>query len=85
MGILIDAEPRRMLPVGEEHLTLDIHLRSSGVHTVRLIKMTELLDDISLFLEGVYLDDQAAFFPRRPCRPAVWSSSGILSPAASAI
>lgn len=66
VGILIDAEPRRMLPVGDEHLTLDIHLRSSGVHTVRLIKMTELLDDISLFLEGVYLDDQARLLPPPP-------------------
>ncbi len=66
VGILIDAEPRRMLPVGEGHLALDIHLRSSGEHTVRLIKMTELLDDISLFLEGIYLDDQARLLPPLP-------------------
>ena len=66
VGILVDGEPRRMLPVEEGHLTLEIPLRSVGEHTVRLVKMTELLDDISLFVEGVYLDDDARLLPPPP-------------------
>lgn len=66
VGILVDKEPRRMLPVDPEHPVLEISLPTSGEHTVRLLKMTELLDDISLFVEGVYLEDGARLLPPPP-------------------
>ena len=66
VGILVDEEPRRMLPVEEGRLTLEIPLHSPGEHRIRLIKMTELLDDISLYLEGVALDDGARLLPPPP-------------------
>ena len=70
VGILVDEEPRRMLPVEEGRLTLEIPLHSPGEHRIRLIKMTELLDDISLYLGGVALDDGARLLPPPPlpCR-----------------
>lgn len=70
VGILVDEEPPPDAAVEEGRLTLEIPLHSPGEHRIRLIKMTELLDDISLYLEGVALDDGARLLPPPPlpCR-----------------